>query len=112
MKNDGAMSSTSRCWTRQWLSASSLALLLTALVLLSSGCASNWSNKLAPGVKPAAIPPLPQAGVQPKRSEKFSASVSRDIESWEKKLTGQETPASPASERMTPFPAPPTDPKL
>lgn len=113
MRNSDVRCSMPRCSTRPWPIASSLALLLSALVLLNSGCASgSMLNRLAPGVKPATIPPLPQAGRQPKRSEKYSDTVSRDIESWEKKQTERETPASPVSEPMTHFPRPPNDPNL
>lgn len=113
MKSADVLPSRPRRWTRPWLTVSSLALTLIVLALLSSGCASvSPMNRLAPGVKPAEIPPLPQAGRQPRRSEKFSATVSRDIESWEKKLTGRETPDLPASEPTTRFPRPPDDPNL
>lgn len=101
MKNARATSVRQRPWTSSRLMPLSLLSTVTVLVLLSSGCASNSTNRLLPGVQPAQIPPLPQAGRQPQRSEAFSRSVLRDIESWEKKLIEPEKPASPAKQATT-----------
>ena len=72
------------------------AAMLIGLALLSSGCGTSLRS-LAPGVRPASVPPMPQAARQPTRIESFSATVSHDIESWEKRLTVIESPALPAS---------------
>lgn len=77
------------------------AAMLIGLALLSSGCGTSLRS-LAPGVRPASVPPLPQAARQPTRTESFSATVLRDIESWEKRqiaIESQETPASAPTKR-------------
>lgn len=86
MKSNGAMLSRLRLWTKSQLLPKATSWTLIALALLSAGCAPSLKS-LAPGVQPAQVPPLQQSARQPKRSESFSASVSRDIESWEKRLT-------------------------
>lgn len=94
MKSNGAMSSKPRLWIKSQLLPKVTSWTLIALALLSAGCAPSL-KLLAPGVQPAQVPPLQQSARQPKRSESFSASVSRDIESWEKKLTELDEPAKP-----------------
>lgn len=95
MKSNDVSWSRPSSWTRSSLPLRATSSTLLALALLSAGCGHS-SMQLAPGVEPAKIPPLSQSARQPKRSESFSASVSRDIESWEKKLTELEEPAKPA----------------
>lgn len=95
MKSSDVSWSKPSSWTRSSLPLKVTSLTLLALALLSAGCGTS-SRQLVPGVEPAKIPPLSQSARQPKRSESFSASVSRDIESWEKKLTELEEPAKPA----------------
>ena len=94
MKSNGVWSSRPRLSTRLPLRRKATSLMLSGLVLLSAGCAPSLKS-LAPEVKPAQVPPLQQNARQPKRSESFSASVSRDIESWEKRLTELDAPAKP-----------------
>ena len=86
MRNSAVSLNRPCSWTRSSLPLRATSSTLLVLALLSAGCGTS-SRQLAPGVEPAKIPPLSQSARQPKRSESFSASVSRDIESWEKKLT-------------------------
>lgn len=95
MKSNDVWLSRPRSWTRSRLLPRATSSTLIVLALLSSGCAPSLKS-LAPEVKPAQVPPLQQSARQPKRSESFSASVSRDIEGWEKRLTVPEEPAKPA----------------
>lgn len=95
MKSNVVWSSRPSKSTRSRLLPRATSSTLIALALLNSGCAPSLKS-LAPEVKPAQVPPLQQSARQPKRSESFSANVSRDIESWEKKLTVPEELAKPA----------------
>lgn len=95
MKSNDVWSSRPRNWTSSRLLPKATRSTLIALALLSSGCAPSL-QRLAPGVETAKIPPLQQSARPPKRSESFSVSVSRDIESWEKRLTELEEPTKPA----------------
>lgn len=83
-------------WTRLRLTQKLPVATLIALALLNSGCGTSLRS-LAPGVRPASVPPMPSAARQPTRTESFSATVLRDIESWEKRQIAIESPALPAS---------------
>lgn len=94
MKSNDVWWSRPSSWTRSSLPLRVTSSMLIALALLSAGCAPSL-KRLAPGVEAAQIPPLSPSARQPKRSESFSASASRDIESWEKRLTEPDEPAKP-----------------
>lgn len=72
------------------------ALMPLALAMLTGGC----STPSGP-VKPPEIQPLPPEARQPTRSESFSESARRDIETWLQKLTSPAPPANSASGTTT-----------
>jgi hypothetical protein len=80
-----------------------LLLLVSALMLLLSGCATQ-PPVLAPSAQPR-LPPLPMEARQPPApdwcSPTCSAGVERDLSSWATTLTGPQPPEPPASEPMT-----------
>lgn len=84
-----------------------LALTPLVLMLLLSACASV-SPSSPVTVESALILPLSVMARQPPRSESFSQTVQKDIQSWDAKLTPPATLANDAKASTTPLSSPPS----
>lgn len=91
-----------------------LALKLTLLALLVSGCASNSQPLPSPVVPPPQLPPLPPQGRQPTRPEiclpTCSAGLTRLRTTLLDSLT-KHLPLEPSASGPTVEPNPPSTPK-
>lgn len=86
------------------------ALMLCALVLLSSGCSSVSPPSYPPSVEPPRIPALPPQARQPMTPPfclpTCSAALEQELDSWESSLTKHMPLARPARPTATDYSLP------